>query len=98
MRLSFHVRVQTEVNEAVSWYEEQKEGLGDDFFDKLSATLEQVSLTPESCPFWLKSRKIRRAKLKRFPFDVLFEVKADRVKIVCVRHEKRHPSFGLGRK
>ena len=39
MKLSFHVRVQGEVNEAVAWYEEQKEGLGDDFFEKLAGTL-----------------------------------------------------------
>lgn len=37
MKLSFHVRVQGEVNEAVAWYEEQKEGLGDDFLKSLQA-------------------------------------------------------------
>ena len=34
--LRFHVRVQQEVNEAVHWYEDQRAGLGDDFFAKFS--------------------------------------------------------------
>jgi hypothetical protein len=37
-------------------------------------------------------------KLKRFPYDVLFEIRsAEEVRVLCVRHEKRHPHFGLGR-
>ncbi len=31
MKLSYHLRVQAEVNEAVDWYEEQSPGLGEDF-------------------------------------------------------------------
>ncbi len=98
MKLSFHVRVQAEADEAVTWYEEQSKGLGDDFFEKFSNALRQVAVHPESFPFWLKSATVRRVKLKRFPYDVLFEIRADRVKILCLRHEKRHPGFGQGRR
>jgi toxin ParE1/3/4 len=98
MRLSFHIRVQREVDEAVAWYDEQRAGLGDEFFAKLSTSLQQIAEHPEGFGFWLGSTKIRRASLKKFPYDVLFEVKTDRVRIVCVRHRKRHPSFGMGRK
>jgi hypothetical protein len=45
MRLSFHLHVQREVNEAVKWYGDEREGLGDDFFVKLSETLDQISTT-----------------------------------------------------
>lgn len=43
MKLSYHLRVQAEVNEAVDWYEEQSPGLGDDFFTKLKEALVQIA-------------------------------------------------------
>ena len=97
MRLSFHIHVQQEVNDAVRWYEEQSDGLGDTFFEQLQATLALISEHPERCSFWLRSKTIRRAKMNRFPYDVLFEIRPDRVRVICLRHEKRHPNYGSGR-
>ncbi len=70
MKLSYHRRVQTEVNEAVDWYEEQSAGLGDDFFAKLKEALTQIEARPEGFSFWLASPSVRRVKLRRFPYDV----------------------------
>lgn len=98
MRLTFHHRVQREVNEAVDWYNEQREGLGDEFFQRLSEVLEIIAVRPKSFGFWLSSPTVRGAKLKRFPYSALFEMENEHVKVLCVRHEKRHPSFGLGRR
>jgi len=96
-RLRFHFRVQKEVDEAVRWYEAQSAGLGDDFFTKFTDAVTQIASHPEGFAFWFRSQTIRRAKLKRFPYDVLFEIRADAIRIACLRHEKRHPSFGVGR-
>ncbi len=96
-KLSFNRRVQAEVNEAVQWYEQQLEGLGDDFFDKFSEALRLIATRPESFSFWLASPTVRRVKLKRFPYDILFEIRASTIKVTCLRHEKRHPNFGMGR-
>ena len=71
-KLRFHFRVQKGVDEAVRWYEEQSKGLGDDFYAKFSAALGQIAHHPEGFAFWFKSKMIRRAKLQRFPYDVLF--------------------------
>lgn len=97
MKLSYHRRVQAEVDEAVDWYEEQSTGLGDDFFAKLKEALAQIEARPESFSFWLASKSIRRVKLKRFPYDVLYETLPGRVRVLCLRHEKRHPRYGVGR-
>lgn len=42
MKLTFHHLVQHEVNDAVRWYEEQSEGLGDDFFVKFESALRAI--------------------------------------------------------
>jgi hypothetical protein len=48
MKLSFHRLVQREVNEAVRWYEERSDGLGNDFFIKLTTVLDTILANPES--------------------------------------------------
>jgi|GEM_PF-6149558 len=47
MKLSYHRRVQAEVDEAVDWYEEQSAGLGEDFFAKFKDALAQIEARPE---------------------------------------------------
>jgi plasmid stabilization system protein ParE len=97
MKLRFHRLVQREVNEAVRWYEEQRAGLGDDLFAKLTGVLDEIAERPEGHAFWLGSGTIRRAKLKRFPYAVLYEIRPGKVRVLCVRHNKRHPAYGMGR-
>jgi hypothetical protein len=97
MKLTFHHLVQHEVNDTVRWYEEQSEGLGDDFFVKFESALRAIQLNPSGNAFWLESTTVRRAKLKRFPYAVLYKAYPDKVRILCVRHDKKHPRYGMGR-
>ena len=97
MKLTFHRLVQREVNHAIDWYEDQCEGLGDDFFAKFKAVLDLVQANPEGYGFWLTSSTVRRAKLKRFPYAVLYELRPGKIRILCLRHDKQHPRYGLGR-
>ena len=80
-----------------AWYEEQRTGLGGEFFEGFTAALQQIQSHPERFGFWLESKFVRWLKMKRFPYAILFEIRPDRVRILCLRHEKRHPSFGLNR-
>ena len=79
------------------WYEEQREGLGDDFFAKLIGVLDVIAERPEGHGLWLGSRTVRRAKLKRFPYPILYDIRPGKVRVLCVRHDKRHPAYGMGR-
>lgn len=98
MKLSFHHRVQGEVNEATTWYEDQNPGLGGTFAKAVLATLEVIQKRPEGFGFFLGSKTVRRSGLKRFPYDVLYEVRPDRIRILCLRHRKRHPGYGQRRR
>ena len=39
-KLSFHLRVQREVDEAIRWYEDRRDGLVEEFFAHSQATLD----------------------------------------------------------
>jgi hypothetical protein len=66
MRLTFHAWVQREANEAVRWYDEQKHGLGDDFFGELIHALDHAAASPECFSFWLESAASRTMCCLRF--------------------------------
>ncbi len=97
MRVVHHRLVQTDLKSALEFYE--SEGgvkLGDRFFAEVEATIKSVILNPQS--FHFANSKYRRADLKKFPYRFLFEADATMIRSVVLRHDKRHPQFGSGRK
>ena len=76
---------------------ERRDGLGDDFFARFTATLDHIIANPEGQGLWLGSRTVRRAKLTRFPYAVLYEIHPGKIRILCLRHDKQRPSYGLDR-
>lgn len=96
MKLTYHRAVQREVEEACDWYDERKAGLGDEFFHELERVVGLIEANPQSFPLAPFGR--RKAHLKRFPYAICYRVLADRVRILAVHHDKRHPSYGVWRK
>ena len=47
--------------------------------------------------FWLGSTTVCRAKLVRFPYAVLYEIRPGNVRILCVRDHKCHRAYGSDR-
>ncbi len=44
-------------------------------------------------------RGMRRCLVHRFPYAVLFRIVSEgTVRVLVIRHHRRHPSFGLGRR
>jgi plasmid stabilization system protein ParE len=90
-----------EAFDAVRWYENRREGLGDRFltalytaFDDLAADPRRISLleTVE-----LPGREVRRARVEKFPYIVIFEVTASQVRVVAVAHTSRRPDYWFDR-
>jgi len=96
VKLTYHIAVQREVDEACAWYDEHKEHLGDEFFQELERVLALILVNPQAFP--LASQGRRKAHLKRFPYTIFYRIHPDRVRILAVRHDKRHPNYGAGRK
>jgi hypothetical protein len=41
--------------------------------------------------------RIRRVMLKRFPFGIYFRVMDESIRVLTVKHHRRHPGYGLAR-
>lgn len=40
---------------------------------------------------------MRRASLRKFPYLILYKIRPDTIRVSVVKHEKRHPKYGLWR-
>jgi len=97
MNLIYHRGVQRDVSEVIAYYD-QAGGpeLGDAFFAELTAQVHAAQLQPTKFhPF---HGELRRANLSRFPYHFLFRCSGDTVRILVVRHNRRHPDYGTGRR
>ena len=96
MRIIYHPSIQKDVWDALSYYtSEGGEKLGDRFFEAVEATVKDVALNPQG--FQFAAPTLRRAFVKRFPYHFLYEDRVDYVRFMVLRHDRRHPNFGMRR-
>lgn len=97
MRVEYHPSIVDELQEIRDYYEARSQGLGDDFVNEF----EQQVLRIASMPLrWMIVRAdLRRALMKRFPYVIFFRmIGEESIRVTVVKHEKRHPAFGLSRR
>jgi plasmid stabilization system protein ParE len=86
---------QEEFDDAFDWYEKQRAGLGVQFAEQVQAAFRQISRQPEIHPPVI--RDIRRARIARFPYTLIYRVRGDRVIVLGVFHDRRDPKRWQGR-
>ena len=97
MRLEFHRQVASDISRIMGYYEDVGgRQLADEFYNELRAFFQKAAEHSES--FAIHGRDFRRVNLEKFPYHFLFRIVEDRVRILVVRHHKRRPSLGLGRR
>jgi plasmid stabilization system protein ParE len=97
MRVILHPKVHSDVDAVMEYYERvASRELADDFYAELRRFIREAAERPESCS--IRVRDIRRVNLHRFPYHFLFRIVGDIVRVLVVRHHRRHPSFGIHRR
>lgn len=97
MKVELTPDAHVDIAEAMEYYAEQG-GLkvASDFYIEFWATARRVEQSAYSYPIHVKN--YRKIHLRRFPYNVLFRLVDDRtVRILTVRHDKRHPNYGVER-
>jgi toxin ParE1/3/4 len=89
--ITFHPDADDEIAEAAQYYEVRKPGLGSDFLGEIEKGLDQISINPEASQ--RIGRRARRKPLWRFPFNLIYAVYPDRIRIVACAHQKRRPFY-----
>ena len=90
MRVRFLSQARAEWLDAVSYYNEQRAGLGYEFALQVDRTIERVVQFPEA---WQQiSGRTRRALIDRFPYGVLYTIDDDVIVVTAVMNLRRGPS------
>ena len=79
-----------EANAAFNWYENQQPGLGGEFYRELTRGFEFILENPLVSR--VAYRGLRKRKLNRFPYLVVYQVADDEVSVVSVFHGSRNPA------
>lgn len=79
-----------EFDDAISWYQDRREGLGREFSVAVEQQLGRIAHSPSR--FACVRGDVRRAVLQRFPYSIFFMVEEDRIVVLAIFHARRAPS------
>ena len=89
MRLRFLKVAQAELRETVRYYESQAPGMGADFLVEVTAALDRITEFPTA---WQKvDAELRRCRVSRFPYGLVYAEEGNEILIVAVTHLLRRP-------
>ncbi len=100
MTVEFHPLAMRDLLDAQIYYKNISLSLGHDFRQKVDDTVYIIQTSPTYFHPLNSRSRFRRANLKRFPYHLVVEIiePTDLVRVVVVRHDHRHPAFGLSRR
>jgi plasmid stabilization system protein ParE len=87
----FHPDALLEADESAKFYEERQKGLGKRFVEALTDAIYHVRRTPELCG--KVDGNLRKCRMLRFPYGVIYRVKNKSIEIIAVMHFRRKPDY-----
>lgn len=88
-RFVFHAGAIEDLRDARDWYDEQRQGLGDEL-GATNAALDRIVGNPNLYPEVIPGS--RRCVLTRFPYGLFYRVRAIRIEVLAVFHHRRNPN------
>lgn len=85
-----------DADKAAAWYERHVPGLGSCFLDEVARVYASIRAAPDAAPLLeaipLKE-VVRRRRLQRFPYLVIYQCLPSEIVVLTVAHERRHHGF-----
>lgn len=95
-QIIFHRLVQRDMNDILHYYrDEASESVADRFFQAFLQTVDRALSNPQG--FHFANRIYRRANIPRFPYHFLYREMPYGIRVLVLRHDRRHPSYGMQR-
>ncbi|QQO52764.1 MAG: type II toxin-antitoxin system RelE/ParE family toxin [Thiohalocapsa sp. PB-PSB1] len=96
MSYFFHPAAEAEYLESIAYYESKRPGLGATYLGEFERVMDAICEAPHRNPVERRP-DVRRMRMKRFPFTVLYRENANTVQVLAVAHNRRRPQYWLGR-
>ena len=95
MTIRFLAVAENELGEAIDWYRKQAPGLGEAFLIDVLSAADRIAHFPEA--WHPMGEGIRRCRLSRFPYGLIYAVNNDGVLVLAVAHLHRRPDYWRNR-
>ena len=96
MKIEYHPFVVDDLSDAETHYGQLQPGLSQAFRAEVIQTIKQIKDRPF---LYAEINGVRRALLRHFPFSIVYRILSkDKIRILLIRHHKRQPAFGSGRR
>jgi plasmid stabilization system protein ParE len=96
MSYFFHPAAEAEYLESVAYYESKRPGLGAMYLAEFERVMHLICEAPHRNAVDRRP-DVRRMRMKKFPFSVLYREHAGSVQVLAVAHHRRRPQYWLGR-
>jgi toxin ParE1/3/4 len=96
MNYYFHPAAEAEHLESVAYFESKGPGLGASYLEEFEGIIGTICNAPHRYPIEMQP-DVRRIRMKKFPFTILFRESLDDVQVLAVAHNRRRPQYWLGR-
>ena len=90
--LRYHPSVADDISSAIDWYEGRSAGLGERFRSAVAARLDDIERTPDMFPRAFDDLDYRFARIPKFPYLVLYHVRARSAHVLGVFHSASDPA------
>jgi toxin ParE2 len=82
---------ETELDEAVIFYNSEQPGLGANFIVEFVNSLDRIKAYPKAWnPF---TQNTRRCQLRRFPYGIVYQIFETEILVVAISHLHREPGY-----
>ena len=97
MEALFHPDARAELLDAATYYEERADQLGGQFIDEAHRVVDLLVGSPGLGAPVTGQPGLRRWRLRRFPYYVVYREQGEQLYVLAVAHERRRPGYWLGR-
>jgi hypothetical protein len=95
VRIEFLDEAQIELDEAIEYYDNEVEGLGEDFLQEVLRAIDRIVKFPDA--WHALSENTRRCQTRRFPYGLIYTALKDIILIISVSNLHRKPNHWTDR-
>ncbi len=94
MKVVYTLEVLQELREARQWYNRRAPGTGERLVDLVDEKIGEIARAPASFPRDRQDPIVRRARVTKYPYTLLFMIDGDiAVILLALAHGKRKPGY-----
>lgn len=94
--LVLHPAALAEAQQAKAFYEKRDVDVALAFEELLAIALDRIEESPDRWPPYM--HETRRYLLRRYPYAIIYEVRADLVRVLAIAHQRRRPGYWARRR